>query len=162
MKIRKAQKKDLDEIYKLCLELFKSEDASSSKVGKFLRKLRLRRVDFKSSTKKELLRELRQKDSLYLVAEKDGELVGYIRGEIFNVKDPFFKPQKIGYLHAMVTKKEYRSKGVSNKLYAEMLKWFKKKKCAAVSLEVFATNPAVKVYKKWGYKIATYKMWKKI
>ena len=73
-----------------------------------------------------------------------------------------FKPQKIGYLHAMVTKKKYRGKGVSNKLYQELLKWFRKNKCAAVSLEVFAINPAVKLYEKWGYKISTHKMWKKL
>ena len=162
MKIRKAKKSDLEDIYTLCLELFKSEDASAGKVAMFLRDLRSRRKDFKSSSKKELLREIKEKNSLYLVAEEDNELKGYVRGCIINVKDPFFKPQKIGYLHAIVTKRKYRGKGISNKLYAELLRWFKKNKCSVVSLEVFATNPAVKLYEKLGYKISTYKMWKKI
>ncbi len=162
MIIRKAKKRDIENVYLLFLELFESEDRSARKTAKFLKDLRSRRKDFYLSVKKELLREIKEKNSLYLVAEEDGELKGYIRGCIINVKDPFFKPQKIGYLHAMVTKKKYRGKGVSNKLYTELLKWFRKNKCATVSLEVFATNPAVKLYEKWGYKISTHKMWKKL
>ena len=162
MIIRKAKKGDIEGVYLLFLELFKSESLAAGKTAKFLKDLRSRRKDFQASAKKELLREVKTKNSVFLVAEENKTLIGYGYGSIHRTKDPFFKPKNLAYLNAVVVNKKFRSKGVGYKLYKELLKYFRKHECVAISLEVFANNSAVKLYEKWGYKISTYKMWKRL
>ncbi len=162
IKIRKATKKDLDGIYQLFLELIKSEEVSAEKVARFLRDIRKKRKDFEESSKKELSKDICGKNSILFVAEDKNEIIGYISGDILKVKDPFFNPIILGYLNHIIILKNYRGKGVSEKLYLELEKIFKKRKCTVCSLEVFSTNPAVKTFEKFGYKITTHKMWKKL
>ena len=76
--------------------------------------------------------------------------------------DEFFSAPNVGLFHALLVTKKYRRKGIAKKLRLEMEKWFRKKKVDFIYLEAFAMNPAVNVYKKWGYKTSTYKMFKKV
>lgn len=162
MIIRPAKKEDVDEIFELFLELCQEEDKSARKTAKFLRALREKRDDFERSGKKELLREIQDKNAAYLVAEIDGSIVGYCYASFSKTKDPFFKPAMIGYLSSIVVKKKLRGKGIAKKLHAKAMDWLKKKKCSTVYLEVFMNNNAMNVYENWGYKAATCKMWKKL
>jgi len=148
MEIRKATAKDVDEVYRLFLEMIKSEDAASRKSGISLMNLRKKDRNFEKNAKKELLREIRAKNSLYLVAEDKGKLAAYAYGFIPKVKDPFFTMPIVGYFSALLVTKKHRGKGLAKKLKLEMESWFEKKKCDFVYLEVFSTNPAVDLYKK--------------
>ena len=162
MKIRKATGKDVDGIYELFLEMIKSEDAASRKSGISLMTLRKKDKNFEKNARKELLREIRAKNSLYLVAEDKGKLTAYAYGFVPKNDDPFFSKSIVGYFSAILVTKKYRRKGLAKKLKVEMENWFKKKKCDFIYLEVFAENPASKLYKKWGYKVTTQKMFKKV
>lgn len=161
MIIRKAKKEDIQQIYKLFLQLCSEEDKAAKKTAKFLGDIRNRRNDFEKSVKKELLKELETPKSIYLVAEEEG-LMGYCYVSYQKTKDAFFKSVVIGYLNSIVVDKKHRRKGIAKKLHEEAIKWFKKNKCSIVYLEVFQNNLAVETYEKWKYKKSTCKMWKKL
>lgn len=160
--IRKAKAKDVSEVYAVLLEMITSEDSSSKKVSGFLMNLRRKKSDFQESAKKELIREFRERNSIYLVAEIDKKIVGYVRGSILENKDPFFKTNKIGYLNALAVLKKYAGRGIASKLNQSIEKWFKENKCSQIHLEVFENNPAIQIYEKWGYITFNRKMAKKI
>jgi len=161
MKVRRAKNEDIEQIYSLFGELFTEETRGAGKVAKFLKDLRKKKNGFEKSAKKELLREIKERNSRYLVVEENGILLGYGYASVHKTKDPFFNPKVIGYLNSIVVSKKLRGKGIASTLHAEISKWFKEKKCDAIYLEVFVTNTAVKLYEKWGYKTSTCKMWKK-
>ncbi|MBT5021417.1 GNAT family N-acetyltransferase [Candidatus Woesearchaeota archaeon] len=150
--IRKAIKKDIEEIYNCFLDMAKSEDTSTKKIDRAFMLLRQRRKDFVTSSKKELLREIRERNSLYLVAEENKCVVGYAYGTIKKQKSPFFVTKTIGYFNALVVRNRYRGKGIASKLRNELENWFKIKKCKLIYLEVVEQNNAKEIYKKWGYK----------
>jgi GNAT superfamily N-acetyltransferase len=160
MNIRKATARDVDDVYGVMLELFVPEDKASKKAG--LSAIRVRRKDFKTSAKKDLLRAILDKNSLYLVAEDGGDIIGYGYGVVKKEKSPFFVTVPIGYLSAVVVAKNYRGKGVASALHDLLVTWFKKNKCVQIHLEVFEGNPAVPIYEKWGYKTFVRKMGKKV
>ncbi|MFH1063701.1 MAG: GNAT family N-acetyltransferase [Candidatus Woesearchaeota archaeon] len=162
VKIRKAKREDLQGVYNLFLELCDSEDSSELKIAKHLKSMRKRRPDFEKSAKRALLKSISDRKALYLVAENEGELLGYGYGTVLSAKDSFFISQKIGCLNALVVSRKHRGKGVASGLHAELLDWFRKKGCSSASLEVFTTNAAQDIYKKWGYSSFTCKMNKKL
>jgi ribosomal protein S18 acetylase RimI-like enzyme len=162
MKIRKVKKEDLDQIYSLFLELCKEEDKSAYKTAGFLKRMRMRRKDFEKSVKKDILNDIKKRNSLYLVTEIDKRLVGYCLGSIIKTEDPFFDPEKFGYLNAMVVSSKFRKQGIARMMHNKLLQWMKAKGCKAVYLEVFSVNSAVSLYEKWGYRSTVNKMWKNL
>ena len=162
MKIRKATKKDLNNIYLIFLELAKSEEKNSRKAANFFKKLNRRKNNFEKSSKKELLKDINGKNSILFVAEENNKLLGYISGNFVSSKNPFYKQVILGYLIHIIVSKEYRGKGISKRLYKKLEEWFMKKKCKFIYLEVFSTNSAVKKFKKSKYKIVSHKMWKEL
>lgn len=160
--IEKAQKKDVNGVYVVLLEMIKSENACARKVSPSLMKQRIKRSDFEASAQKELLRSFKEKNSRFLVAKVDGKVVGYARGSIVKNKDPFFKTVTTGYLHALAVLKKYTKKGIASLLYEKIETWFKENKCSHIYLEVFEHNSAIKIYDKWGYVSCNKKMVKKI
>ncbi|MBU0615789.1 MAG: GNAT family N-acetyltransferase [Nanoarchaeota archaeon] len=162
MDIRKARSKDINGIYQCFLDMAESEDRSSKKIAGFLMSVRKRKKNFETSAKKELLREIKEKNSIYLVAEENQEIAGYIYGSIKITKSPFFDLPKVGHFNALVVRKKFRGYGISKLLNQELEKWLKKQGCKMVYLEVFSENPASELYLKWGYKKANYIMAKKL
>ncbi|MBW3017722.1 GNAT family N-acetyltransferase [Candidatus Woesearchaeota archaeon] len=162
MKIRKATAKDLNGVYELFLEMVTSEDRALRKCSTSFLELRKKERDFEKKARKELLREIRARYSLFLVAEENNKLIGYAYGEVPKKSDAFFAPRNTAFFYALLVTKKHRRKGIANKLKLEMEKWFRKKKVDYIYLEAFAMNPAVNLYKKWGYKIAMHKMFKKV
>jgi len=162
MNIRVANSKDILGIYECFLDMAETEDKSSKKIASFLMEVRKRRKDFETSAKKELLREIREKNSIYLIAEQNEEIAGYIYGSIKNTKSPFFKLPKIGYFNALVVRKKFRGLGIAKMLHQELEKWLRKNGCKYIYLEVFSENSASELYFKWGYKNVNYIMAKKL
>ena len=160
MKIRKATKKDINDIYPLFIELINSEEKNAGKVAKFLKDIRKKRKDFGKNSRKELLKDIVGRNSFLFLAEDNGKVVGYISGKI--IKDSFFNQITVGYFNHIFVLKNYRSKGILRKLYFLLEKEFMKRKCEVSLLEVFSTNPAIKAFEKLDYKISTHKMWKKL
>lgn len=162
MILRKAKVSDVEQVYDILLEMISSEDKAASKSSKELMKSRIKRNDFKTSAEKELIREFREKNSLYLLAEINSEIVGYVRASMKEQKDPFFNTIKIGFLDALAVKKNNSGKGIASALNKEAEKWLKEQGCTQIRLEVFNENPAIDIYKKWNYKAFNTQMIKKI
>lgn len=82
----------------------------------------------------------------YLVAEIDGEIVGYcglwgIAGE--------------GYIYNVAVKKEFRKQGIGYKMLHRLIKQAEAKGIGSFTLEVRATNvPAIKLYEALGFEQA--------
>lgn len=162
LSIRKARVADVGQVYAVLLRMFASEDASAKKASKRLLDQRRRRKDFATSARKELLREFKEKNAVYLVAVVDGGIVGYARGSVVEDKSPFFKTARIGHLNALAVLKKYEGKGVASKLNAELEGWFKKRGCSQIHLDVFENNPAIRIYERWGYRTYNRKMVKNL
>lgn len=103
---------------------------------------------------KEMLKSVRKKDGLILVAVVDKKIIGFIAGTI---KKPDFKdieglPEKKGRIIELFITESYRREGIGKKLYEAMKKYFISKKCKAINIEVFAPNKiARRFYKDLGY-----------
>ena|SRR3989338_4742197 len=162
IKIRKAKESDLNGIYSVFLDMADSEDMAMHNSGTSYTRTRIRRKDFEKSAKKELLREIKDSKNLYIVAEIGNKIIGYARATLESKKSPFFKPAKIGHFDAICVLNGHRGKGVSTKLRNEIERWLRQKKCSEIQLDVMESNPAAKIYEKWGYKVFLNKMSKRV
>ncbi len=162
MIIRKAKKKDLEQVYGLFLQLAEVEDKSAKKIGKFAFNIRTKKKSFEKGVKKDMLKAFSDRKSIYLVAEIDGKLVGYAYGSYFKDVNIYFKTSIRAKAKALVVDKKHRGTGIAKALAAERQKWFKSKKCEYVFLTVFATNPAIGFHEKQGYKPYVLEMGQKL
>jgi len=130
MLIRKAMIKDLDEIHKLNMKLVTEGYALSKlKNPKTIEKIYYNyyRKMFKN------------KNSLFLVAEEEGKIIGYCLGEIFRPKK-VCKYEIAGYISDMYILKGYRKMGIGQELVKELMKWFRSRKIRWVKLHVDVHN----------------------
>lgn len=150
MIIRKAKLKEANEIVKLWKGFMKSHyDAVKSKkplkTDYALKKTAL------CNAKKHIIHNIRSRNSLFLVAEDNSNLIGYSL-VVIKKNIPIFKLSKLGYLSDFFVKKDYRGKGISSKFHKEIIKWLKSKKINRLELAVDPINKkAYQVYKKWGF-----------
>jgi ribosomal protein S18 acetylase RimI-like enzyme len=97
-----------------------------------------------------LRRILKSKDGLGLVALDRGRVVGYSLSEIKETGG--LKLEKIGYVHEVAVTVGYRRRGIGEKMFDEILKWFHSKNIDRVELEVTAKNQvAYSFWKKHGF-----------
>lgn len=142
IKIRKANLKDLDGIVDLAglmLDYHCKMDKYYGIYSKY------------EDMKKFYKDQLKSKDRRFIVAENEKkELVGFASGSIISM--PKTKAPKIGTLIAVFVRKEYRGKRIGEKLFREMLKWFKREKVKHIETSVDARNRrSVKLWKKFGF-----------
>lgn len=144
--IRKAETKDLADIFRLNLDLFKKEHKeyddklnlnwTYGKVGKGYFKKRIF-----------------EKDGFVVVAENDGKIVGYLCGGIKTRPFDYRKIKKYASLENTVVDKKFRNHGIGKKMAGEFLKWCQEKKADCVSVDVKAKNEKAKrFYRKLGFK----------
>jgi ribosomal protein S18 acetylase RimI-like enzyme len=153
--IRKARLEDAEQIGKLFLEFWMPHKKVDPLI-EMKRKIALKN-EIKSARK-----EVRKRNCHYLVAEKDGKVIGYIEALIKKNED-CFKIRKYGYLNSAAVLKRYRGKGVAKVLTKEILKFLKTKKINYVKCNVYNTNKtALKVWEKVGFKPQSTMMIKKI
>ena len=145
MKIRKATKKDLDQLVELSHQLY-MDQMNRCQVEFILRK------NFKRIQKREFSKRLKDPKKVFFVADEDGEIVGFISGNL-EEDPPIFMYRKKGHIGEFYVKEEFRGRGIGKKLFAEMKKWFRKKKVKTVRLYVVKCNiGAKKMYKSLGFK----------
>lgn len=90
-----------------------------------------------------LISELGNESSVFLTAEKDGEVAGYMGMHI--VLDEC-------YIANIAVKDKFRRQGIGQKLLSTAEKTAKERNCSFISLEVRVSNtPAISLYKKLGY-----------
>src|SRR3989338_2697917 len=91
----------------------------------------------------------------FVVAEFNGKITGYIEGI-------FYDKYKRGYIADLFVLKKFRNLSIATKMKNIFLKEVQKRKYKQADLDVNVKNPAVNLYKKWGFKIAKYRMVKKL
>jgi ribosomal protein S18 acetylase RimI-like enzyme len=148
MKIRKAGKRDLKEFHKLKKEsVIDYSKLLKEKIKLHDKDIKKEFNEFSSSNKKVLL-----------IPEVNGQVIGFLTGSlILN----YYK--KIGYIDDLFVSKNFRGKNIGTLLIKEFMNILKKKKIMKCKLGVHIKNKkALKLYKKFGFKIYHYDMEKKI
>ena len=160
--IRKAKKEDVDGIFDVFLHLAKAEDMAASRIGSDWKRFRTRRPDFDRSVNRDIRKAVLDRKRRFIVATKGREIVGYAIGDINPTSSAFFVMPKSGHLAAIAVKKGHQGEGIGSALHKDMLAWFRKRGCISVMLDVFPTNPATSIYKRWRYAPIVNKMMRKL
>lgn len=150
--IRKANKKDVASVVALNTKitdfhhtLDKYYPKASEKTEKFVRRY--------------FLKDVRKRNCLTLLAEADGNIVGYYEVLIKKIPHPFIAPDRVGYICDAFIEKEYRRKSIGKKMFDEVMRWFRKHKLKHIELSVHAKNEIGKnAWKKYGFKEDVRKM----
>lgn len=157
--IRKATIKDIENIIPVFLEY---ENMSERYLDKKYKSMRNKKKPLLSHMKKELEKDIKKENSLFLIAEEEKEIIGYAAGELRNDASILYDMPKTGELSDLAVLKKHQRKGVATKLCKELLSWFKRKKCVMVTLSVNVNNDAQQLYSKLGFDKFYLRMIKKI
>jgi ribosomal protein S18 acetylase RimI-like enzyme len=144
IKIRKARKKDFNELYELQKEF--------SKVYRNLSRYKIKALS-KEEFKKEFYKRF-GRNKYFFVAQINDKIVGYVFG--FIEKDAYGSR---GYIEDIFVTKDAQGKGIASMLKDKFLEILKKKKVKYCRIDVNPENKkAIKVYQRWGFKIDKYRM----
>jgi ribosomal protein S18 acetylase RimI-like enzyme len=149
--IRKAKLNDTNILMKLENELYNNQIEYIKKSSPQNLENLILKKNSNTFLKKFIQSTIHSKNGLILIAEVDKQIAGYL---IIIIKKniPIFKIEKLGEITDIYLKKEYRDKGISNKLRDEVIKWCKLKQISKITLNVFPENiHARKIYEKWGF-----------
>jgi ribosomal protein S18 acetylase RimI-like enzyme len=90
--------------------------------------------------------------SCLFVAEKDGEMIGFLSGEL-REGSPAFESRTWAAVEDVYVVPEHRSSGVGRALFEECQTWAQEKRANGVSLQVAADNArARKFYEELGFR----------
>jgi ribosomal protein S18 acetylase RimI-like enzyme len=97
----------------------------------------------------------------YFIFAKDGaEYAGYLLGETKDTSYSY-KIRNIGYLDSLIVSEKYRAQGVATKMKEMFFDWLRSKNITICQIHVNAKNPdALNVYKKWGFEVDEFRLWK--
>lgn len=97
-----------------------------------------------------LNQHLRRERSVGLLAEQDGEAVGYLIGY---VKEAYsLRPIKTADLESVYVKKAFRSQQVGQQLVEAFFTWAKERGAQRISVTAYATNErAIAFYQRMGF-----------
>lgn len=151
MIIRKATLKDLPTIISLWKEFIKYHNEVLVKRDKKLQPFLAKKKNAVNIIQKYLKDQIKSKNAEIYLAEIKGKPVGY--SLIYIKKNiPIFKLERIGDISDLFVKKEFRGKGISNKLKDNAIKWFKKRGIKNMVVNVHCENKsAYSVFKRWGF-----------
>jgi L-amino acid N-acyltransferase YncA len=154
MKIRKAKKEDIgrvDEIYvdgSIREGKLQFPEVSIKEMQRDLNK-------YKNSRPKGFLEEMKSKNHYWIVAEENGEIVGFGHAWI--------KTKEIGMLEKVYVDRRWARQGIGLKLLTELEKWLISKKVKFIEAGIYYKNkPSIKLNEKAGYKPISIKMRKKV
>ncbi len=103
-------------------------------------------------------------DSFFLLAENDGEIIGYIFSEIADIYDKeAYSIKRAGHINSIFVMKEWRGSGIGKKLIEKTIEWLKSENITMCTLGVLAENEsAISLYKEFGFETSNLKMFKEI
>ena len=154
MKIRKAVKEDFKGLLKLRL-LSKKEELKYSDTLKPIK-------ESKEYYKEYLQLDLTKPNRIIFIAVDNKKIIGAVVGKFFTPLR-ISKYKKKGHISNLYINKNYRKKGIAEKLVKKTLEWLKTNKVPHASLEIHTNNQsAINLYHKLGFKDFTVKMVKKI
>ena len=120
MRIRNARKSDLPQMVDLWWEMH----TSHYKYDRPYYKLRDRKIA-RRNTENHFSDIIDSHDSIFLVADDNGIVAGYLCAHVQN-RPPVFEPSKRVLIDTTVVREDYRGKGIFTKLYVRMEKNVKK------------------------------------
>jgi GNAT superfamily N-acetyltransferase len=86
-----------------------------------------------------------------VVAELNGEIVGFIAGRIRTLP-PYFGSTTVGYISEVFVSESHRSGGIGRRLLAFAMDWFQAQQIMRVELQVVAGNPdGIRFYRQLGW-----------
>jgi ribosomal protein S18 acetylase RimI-like enzyme len=95
-------------------------------------------------------KHLRSEKSIGLLAETEGEVIGYLIGYVKSGSS--LRRVTMAELESMYVIREYRSQGVGERLVKEFLGWCREQGAERVSVTAYAANEgAVSFYKRLGF-----------
>ncbi|MBI4163375.1 MAG: GNAT family N-acetyltransferase [Candidatus Aenigmarchaeota archaeon] len=149
MIIRRAKGGDIDQITQLFddLELANLVFNLSETTKKFVR----RKENAGEIIKTGLERALNKETNLFLIAELDNKIVGYLKGEIEKRSATKLYDKKL-YIRHLIVSKQYRNMGIGSKLVQEAEAFAKSQKIPFVTLKTSPKNIlANQFYKNLGF-----------
>lgn len=94
---------------------------------------------------------LQRKDTLTLVADDDGEVVGYLIAAKQR-KPPIYHHTRVAYLSDAYVAEDHRGEGILTKFVEELMAWCAAEGITAVDVMLFQKNElAQKIYEKMGF-----------
>lgn len=145
IKIRKVTIKDWLVVKKLNNEFWAYHRPLFRKIDKDLL------VFIRSTSKSQFQKWIRARKNYFIVAMDGTKIIGYAFARL--QKDRHNSKILFGHLTQIYVSPNYRGKGVSDKLWEDILNWFKIKKVNFLQLFVTINNHhAINLYKKWGFK----------
>ena len=131
IKIRDADEDDLKGVVKLW-EMLGEHHRSHSEHFRLAR-------DGRRKWERYLRERFDEMSTKLIVAEEDGELVGFMLC-LMQPQEPVFAEKAIGLISDAYVKKDWRKKGVTREMLRVALRWFHKNKLKTVEISVAAAN----------------------
>ena len=151
VKIRKANQKDVNSIVELAKKLIEYH----RRIDKIYRD----GESFAPLFRRYLRREMKKPTTIVLVAEIEKKIIGYFMAKITKPKRAIFVVDKMGLITDAFIEKEFRRKRVGEKIFRELIRWFKKKKIKHIELSVNSRNTiGINAWKKFGFQEVVKKM----
>jgi GNAT superfamily N-acetyltransferase len=137
-----AKSKHFTEVFKILKKLFDKDRLNEDK------------------TRKIYLANIKNKNAVNLIVEKDKEVIGYAS---LKIKEDIQTQGNVGGLSELFIKKEYRGNGYGIKLLKEIIKQAKNKGSKEINFSsTFRRNKAHKLYLSLGFNKTAYFFWKKL
>ena len=121
--IRKAEASELNQIIGMHLSLQRHLENSNSRIWKYTEAK-------KQSLKQQYVNHLIDENSLFLVAEVDGKVVGFLLAMVSNRTE--YLPSIVGNLSSIYVERSYRRRGFGSRLIREACKFFSLKKAERI------------------------------
>ncbi len=90
-------------------------------------------------------------DALVVVAEEDGNIIGYMIGVVESAR-PFLKIKKMGRISDACVGADHRKKGIGEKMFNFLLDWFREKGVEYITLSFDHRNEGARAFwRKMGF-----------
>jgi GNAT superfamily N-acetyltransferase len=141
--IRRAASSDVERIVELGLLLQKHAEKSNSLVWRITE-------EGKKLIKQKVEADLVDSNVLVLLAEADGDVIGYVRGEVTRRSDHM--PRTVGQVSLMYVVKQFRRKGVGRRMMEELCKFYNSNKTEDLTVRyIIGNKEAERFWTKLGF-----------
>jgi ribosomal protein S18 acetylase RimI-like enzyme len=142
--IRKAVSSDVERLVELRLFLQQHCEESNPSVWRITQ-------EGKELLKQKVEDDLLERNSQVLVAEVDGEVVGFGQGEVAHRTD--YLPKSVGSISTLYVRKKFRRRGIGTRLVKELCKLFSLEGAEQVTLRyIIGNKEAEKFWNNLGFK----------
>ena len=142
--MREANRKDVPAIaalWKEMMDLHRTFDARFEFAPNVMREV-----------ERHLVATIRSSGGRVFVAEAQGQVVGYILGEV-HIRKPIYPPGTYGFISDLSVTAAWRRQGIGRALVETLMAWFKRAGVTAVELFVAEANPvSQQFWERMGFK----------